>query len=90
MICPLLALPQIDISNQCARRALNAILSDNSAILSRLLTTDETSQNAIALALITARSPAAWRHIHLNGHDTFLSDGTLIALDALVASLDLG
>jgi len=42
------------------------------------------------LPLIKAISPAVWHHIHLNGHDTFISDGTLIDLDALVASLDLG
>jgi hypothetical protein len=30
-------------------------------------------------------SPAAWRHILLNGHYTFQSDGKMIDLDALVA-----
>ena len=45
---------------------------------------------AKALALITQISPAAWRHILLNGHYTFQSDGKLIDLDALVAGLELG
>ncbi len=81
---------EIEISTQCARLVANAILSDNSAILSRLLTTYEASLNAKALALIKTISPAAWRPIHLNGHDTFISDGMLIDLDALVASRDLG
>ena len=35
-------------------------------------------------------SPAAWRHILLNGHYTFQSDGKMIDLDALVAELELG
>ncbi len=81
---------EIEISNQCARLMANAIIYYNSALLSRLLTKCEASPNAKALALIKAISPAAWRHIHLNGHDTFISDGTLIDLDAMVASLDLG
>ncbi|SOO09572.1 hypothetical protein XFF6970_40056 [Xanthomonas citri pv. fuscans] len=34
-------------------------------------------------------SPAAWRHILLNGHYTFQSDGKMIDLDALVAELEL-
>jgi len=41
--------------------------------------------------LIAQISPAAWRHILLNGRDTFHSDGKLIDLDdAIVAALDLG
>ncbi len=62
----------------------------NSAILSRLLTKYEASGNAKALPLITQISPTAWRHILLNGHYTFQSDGKMIDLDALVADLDLG
>lgn len=49
-----------------------------------------TSGNAKALALLTQISPAAWRHILLNGHYTFQSDGKMIDLDALVAGLELG
>ena len=41
------------------------------------------------LALITQISPAAWRHILLNGHYTFQSGGKPIDLDAIVAGLDL-
>jgi hypothetical protein len=54
-----------------------------------VLTKYEASGNAKALALIAQISPAAWRHILLNGHYTFQSDGKLIDLDALVAGLDL-
>jgi hypothetical protein len=43
-----------------------------------------------AHALLTQISPAAWRHILLNGHYTFQSDGKMIDLDALVAGLELG
>ena len=81
---------EIEISNQCARLIANAIIYYNSAILSRLLTKYEASGNAKAVALITQMSPAAWRHILLNGHYTFQSDGKMIDLDALVAGLDLG
>ena len=81
---------EIEISNQCARLIANAIIYYNSAILSRLLTKYEAIGNAKALALITQMSPAAWRHILLNGHHTFQSDGKLIDLDALVAALVLG
>jgi len=35
-------------------------------------------------------SPAAWRHILLNVHYTFQSDGKLIHMYALVAGLELG
>jgi TnpA family transposase len=81
---------EIEISNQCARLIANAIIYYNSAILSRLLTKYEAIGNAKALALITQMSPAAWRHILLNGHYTFQSDGKLIDLDAIVAALVLG
>ena len=66
---------EIEISNQCARLIANAIIYYNSAILSRLLAKYEASGNAKALAMIKKISPAAWRHIHLNGHYTFRSVG---------------
>src|SRR5271157_4948157 len=81
---------EIEISNKCARLIVNAIIYYNSAILSRLLTKYEASGNAKALALIKKISPAAWRHIHLNGHYTFHGDGQVIELDAIVAGLELG
>jgi TnpA family transposase len=80
----------IEISNQCARLIANAIIYYNSAILSRLLARCEENGNAKALAMIKKISPAAWRHIHLNGHYTFRSTGQLIDLDAIVAGLNLG
>jgi hypothetical protein len=66
----------------------NVVIYYNSAILSHLLTKCEASGNAVAL--ITRMSPAAWRHILLNGHYTFQSGGKMIDLDALVAGLELG
>ena len=81
---------QVEISNQCARLIANAIIYYNSAILSRLLARYEASGNAKALAMIKKISPAAWRHILLNGHYTFRNDGKIIDLDAVVAGLDLG
>jgi len=80
---------EIEISNQCARLIANAIIYDNSALLSRLLTTYEARQNAKALALLKTISPAAWRHIHLNGHYTFRGGGQAIDLDVILAGLDL-
>ena len=79
----------IEISNQCARLIANAIIYYNSAILSQLLAKYEVSGNAKALALIKKISPAAWRHIHLNGHYTFRSDGQVINLDMIIAGLNL-
>ncbi len=81
---------EIEISNQCARLIANTIIYYNSAILSRLLTRYETLGDAKALALLVQISPAAWRHILLNGHYTFHSDGKMIDLDAIIAGLDLG
>lgn len=81
---------EIEISNQCARLIANAIIYYNSAILSRLLNRYEAAGNARALALITQISPAAWRHILLNGHYTFQTDGKTIDLDTIVAALDIG
>lgn len=80
---------EIEISNQCARLIANAIIYYNSAILSRLLTKYQGTGNTKALTLITKISPAAWRHILLNGHYTFQSDGKMIDLDALVAGMEL-
>jgi hypothetical protein len=34
-------------------------------------------------------SPAAWRHIHLNGHYTFRGDGQVIDPDTIVEGLVL-
>ena len=81
---------EIEISNQCARLMANAIIYYNSAILSRLLEKCEASGHAKVVALITQISPTAWRHILLNGHYTFHSDGKHIDLDVLVAGLNLG
>jgi hypothetical protein len=79
----------VEISNQFARLISNAIIYYNSAILSLLLTRYEAAGHAKALALITQLSPAAWRHILLNGHYTFNTDGKVIDLDVIVAALDL-
>ena len=80
---------EIEISNQCARLIANVIIYYNSAILSRLLMKYEAVGNTQALEQITKMSPAAWRHILLNGHYTFHTDGKIIDLDAIVAGLEL-
>ena len=58
-------------------------------------TTPQTMTSPIALIqhqslapLVKKVSPAAWRHIHLNGHYTFRGGGQVIDLDAIVAGLD--
>ena len=81
---------EIEISSQCARLIANAIIYYNSAIRSRLLTKYEETGTTEVLALIKKISPAAWRHIHLNGHYTFRSSGPMIDLDAIIAGLGLG
>src|ERR1035438_3867870 len=81
---------EIEISNQCARLIANAIIYYNSAILSRLIAKYEASGNAKVLALIKKMSPAAWRHIHLNGHYRFHGDGQIIDLDTIIAGLEMG
>ncbi len=78
-----------EISNQCARLIANAIIYYNSAILSRLLAKYGTSPSPKILAMIKKISPAAWRHIHLNGRYTFRDSGQMIDLDAIVAELSL-
>ena len=80
---------EIEISNQCARLIANAIIYYNSAILSRLLTRYGPCPGVKALAMIKKISPAAWRHIHLNGRYTFRDNGQVIDLDAIVAGLNL-
>lgn len=80
---------EIEISNQCARLIANAIIYYNSAIMSHLLARFETGGNAKAMARITRMSPAAWRHILLNGHYTFHSGGKTIDLETLLAGLKL-
>jgi TnpA family transposase len=80
---------EIEISNQCARLIANAIIYYNSAILSRLLTRYGPCPSVKALAMIKKISPAAWRHIHLNGLYTFRDNGQVIDLDAIVAGLNL-
>ncbi len=81
---------EIEISNQCARLIANAIIYYNSAILSRVLTKSETNGSDNIPELIRKISPVAWQHILLNGHYSFLNDGKVIDMDALVAGLKLG
>jgi len=64
-------------------------LANISAFLSRLLAKYEASQNRKILAMIKKISPAAWRHINLNGHYTFRNSGQTLNLDSIVAALIL-
>ena len=79
----------IEISNQCGRLVANAIIYYNSAILSRLLEKYQAGLNPKVLVLLKKVSPAAWRHIHLNGHYTFRGTGQILDLEAIVAGLKL-
>ena len=80
---------EIEISNQCARLIANTIIYYNSAILSRLLVKHEANPSAKILRLIKNVSPAAWRHVHMNGHYNFRGNGQIIDLDAVIADLIL-
>lgn len=80
----------IEISNQCGRLVANTILYYNSAILSRLLEKYDAVSNPKGLALLKKVSPAAWRHIHLNGHYTFRNTGQILDLEAIVAGMKSG
>ena len=80
---------ELEISNQCGRLISDAIVYYNSAILSRLLKKFEESKNSKVIKIITSISPVAWRHILLNGHYTFQSNGEIIDLDKLLAELEL-
>ncbi|HAT7073481.1 TPA: Tn3 family transposase [Legionella pneumophila] len=80
---------EIEISNQCGRFIANAIIHFNSAMLSALRLRYEAEGNKKGLALLKKISPAAWRHIHFQGHLTFSNDGKLIDLTEIVKKLDL-
>ena len=67
----------------------NAIIYYNSAILSRLLAKYGTNPSPRVLAMIKKVSPAAWRHIHMNGRYTYRDSGQVIDLDAIMAGLNL-
>lgn len=80
---------EIEISNQCGRFIANAIIHFNSAMLSELRLRYEAEGDKKGLALLKKISPAAWRHIHFQGHLTFSNDGKMIDLTELVKKLDL-
>lgn len=72
------------ISNQCGRLIANAIIHFNSAMLSELRLRYEAEGDQKGLALLKKISPAAWRHIHFQGHLIFSNDGKMIDLTELV------
>ncbi|WP_148245201.1 Tn3 family transposase [Enterobacter asburiae] len=80
---------EIEISNQCGRLLSIVIIYYNSALLSRLLQKYESNGNSRGLSFIRRMSPVAWRHIFLNGHYTFVSEGKEIDLDAMINGLTL-
>ena len=80
---------EIEISNQCGRFIANAIIHFNSAILSALRLRYEAESDKKGLALLKKISPAAWRHIHFQGHLIFSTDGEMLNLTELVKELVL-
>ena len=80
---------EIEISNQCGRFIANAIIHFNSAILSELRLRYEAEGDKKGLALLKKISPAAWRHIHFQGHLIFSDDGKKLNLTELVKKLVL-
>ena len=82
---------EIEISNQCAQadRQRDHLLQLGHPVAAADQVRGERQPQGPG-AITTQMSPAAWRHILLNGHYTFHGDGEMIDLDALVAGLDLG
>lgn len=80
---------ELEVSNQCGRLLANAIIYYNSAILSKLREKYEAESNKKGLAMLKKISPAAWRHIHFQGHFIFTEDGKVIDLDAIIKNLVL-
>lgn len=80
---------EIEISNQCGRFIANAIIHFNSAILSEMRLRYEAEGDKKGLALLKKISPAAWRHIHFQGHLIFANDGKMVDLSEIVKKLVL-
>lgn len=78
---------EIAISNQCGRLIALCILHYNSSILSRLYDKYQAQGNLRALNFIKRISPAAWQHIHFQGHFIFAADGSIINLDEIIGSI---
>lgn len=78
---------EIAISNQCGRLIALCILHYNSSILSKLYDKYRLQNNQRALNFIKKISPAAWRHIHFQGHFIFATDGSIINLDEVIGDL---
>ncbi len=62
----------------------------DSAVPSCLVQKYEVSGNENAPVLITATSPAAWRHVLMNGHYAFRGAGQAVDLDAIINGLRPG
>lgn len=70
--------PELVISNECGRFIANAIIHYNSSILSKLKEKYTAEGNEKALAILRKIFPAAWRHIHFQGHFIFSDDKIMI------------
>lgn len=79
---------ELAISNECGRFIANAIIHYNSSILSKLKEKYTAEGNEKALAILKKISPAAWRHIHFQGHFIF-SDDKIIDLDVIIGKVFL-
>ena len=79
---------ELAISNECGRFIANAIIHYNSSILSKLKEKYLAEGNERALTILKKISPAAWRHIHFQGHFIF-SDDEIINLDAIIDKVSL-
>ncbi|MBY0378507.1 MAG: transposase, partial [Gammaproteobacteria bacterium] len=78
---------EIAISNQCGRLIALCILHYNSSILSRIYDKYNVQNHQKVLNFIKKISPAAWRHIHFQGHFIFAADGSVIDLDEVIRDL---
>jgi hypothetical protein len=78
----------LEISNQCGRLVVNAIIHYNSAILSKLKDKYEAEGNKRALDKLKRIIPIAWQYIHFLGHITFAAENN-IDLDEIIKTLNL-
>ena len=79
---------EIEICNQCGRLVANAIIHYNSVILSKLYDKYKSAGDKKVLEILKKISPAAWRHIHFQGHFYF-SNVNVIDLDEIIKTLIL-
>ena len=73
------------IWNECSRLIANAVIYDNTALLSRVYEQKRVAGDQQALAILPGISPVAWQHVNLFGSFDFGLSPSTVDLDALAA-----